>query len=85
MIKKFIIILLLTLTITTPSYAMNLIEKIIYKEVVLRNNAGAVVLVNRLTGQVEYVKSGEEYVHLEDKYKKQFQAVYSAQEKPLRR
>ena len=80
--KKNIIVLLLVLVIATPSYAMNIIDKILYKQVVLRNNNAGTVLVNRLTGRVEYVMSGEQYVPIPNVYKNQFQAVYNAQEHP---
>ena len=83
--KKFVIILLLVLVIATPSYAMNIVDKILYKPVILRNNNGVTVLVNRLTGRVEYVMSGMQYVPIPDVYKNQFQAVYNAQEQPLRK
>jgi hypothetical protein len=81
--KKKIIVLLLVLSIAAPCYAMNVVEKILYKPVVLRNNSGVTVLVNRLSGRVEYVMSGEQYVSIPEKYKGQFQAVYDAQEKPI--
>jgi len=81
--KKKIIVLLLVLSIAAPCYAMNVVEKILYKSVVLRNNSGVTVLVNRLSGRVEYVMSGEQYVSIPEKYKGQFQAVYDAQEKPI--
>jgi hypothetical protein len=83
--KKFIIVLLLVLMIATPSYAMNIVDKIFYKPVVLRNNNGVTVLVNRLTGRVEYVMSGTQYVPIPNAYKDQFQAVYSAQEQSIRK
>jgi hypothetical protein len=83
--KKFVVLLLLVLSIATPSYAMNIVDKILYKPVVLRNNNGVTVLVNRITGKVEYVMSGEQYVSIPDAYKKQFQMVYDAQARPLMR
>lgn len=83
--KKNVIVLLLILSIATPSHAMNIIDKILYKPVILRNNNGVTVLVNRLTGKVEYVMSGEQYVPIPNVYKNQFQAVYNAQEQPLRK
>jgi len=55
--QKFAIVLLLVLAIATPSYAANIIDKMLCKQVVLRNNNAAIVLVNRLTGRVESVMS----------------------------
>ncbi|MDD5173292.1 MAG: hypothetical protein WC482_01720 [Candidatus Omnitrophota bacterium] len=78
---KKIIVLSLLLSIATPSYAMNIVEKMLYKPVVLRNNSGVTVLVNRVTGRVVYVMSGGQYVVIPDVYKDQFQAVYDAQER----
>ncbi len=79
--KKNIIVLLLVLVIATPSYAMNIVDKMLYKQVVLRNNNGAIILVNRLTGQVECVMSNGQKVSITDAHKKQFQEVYNAQRK----
>ncbi|MDP3729975.1 MAG: hypothetical protein Q8R14_00415 [Candidatus Omnitrophota bacterium] len=80
--KKLAIVLLLVLAIATPSYAMNIIEKMLYKPVALRNNNGVTVLVNRLTGRVEFVASGRQYVPIPRELKDQFQSVYKAQEQP---
>jgi hypothetical protein len=79
--RKLIIVLTLILVIAAPSYAMNIIDKILCKQVVLRNNNGVIVLVNRLTGQVESVMSNGQSVPLTKELKKQFQAVYNAQER----
>ena len=48
--KKIIALLLLFLTITTPLYALNILEKLLYKEVRLDSEK---VLVNKITGKVE--------------------------------
>lgn len=48
--KKIIVLLLLFSIITAPSYALNILDRLIYKEVRL---GGEKVLVNRATGKVE--------------------------------
>ena len=49
--KKIIILLVLFSIIATPSYALNLLGKVIHKEVRIGSEK---VLVNRITGKVEY-------------------------------
>ena len=83
--RKLVIVLSLVLAIATPSYAMNFIDKLICKQVVLRNNNGAIVSVNRLTGKVECVISNGQSVPLTKELKRQFQMVYDAQENPARK
>ena len=56
--KKFIVLLLLLSVIATPSYALNLIDRIRYNEVRLE---GENVLVNRFTGRVEQKFTGKKY------------------------
>ena len=48
--KKVIVLLLLFSIIAAPSYALNILDKLIYKEVRL---GGEKVLVNKATGKVE--------------------------------
>ena len=48
--KKIIVVLALVLTIAVPSHALNILEKMIYKEVRL---GGDKVLVNKVTGKAE--------------------------------
>lgn len=48
--KKIIVLVLLLSIIATPSYALNIFEKLLYKEVQL---SGERVLVNKMTGKVE--------------------------------
>lgn len=48
--KKFIILVTLLFLIATPSYALNILDRLIYKEVPL---GGEKVLVNKVTGKVE--------------------------------
>ena len=48
--RKIVILLLLVFAIATPSHALNILDKLIYKEVRLD---GGNVLVNKITGKVE--------------------------------
>jgi len=57
--KKIIILLLLLSIIATPSYALNLFERIRYKEVRLGSEK---VLVNKITGKVERILVNNTYV-----------------------
>ncbi len=48
--KKIVVLLMLLSMIATPLYALNILEKLIYKEVRV---SGEKVLVNKATGKVE--------------------------------
>ncbi|MCX5666353.1 MAG: hypothetical protein NT036_04830 [Candidatus Omnitrophica bacterium] len=48
--KKIVVLLMLLSMIATPLYALNILEKLIYKEVRV---SGEKVLVNKVTGKVE--------------------------------
>ena len=56
--KKIIILLLLITIIATPSYALNIIDRIIYTEVKLGQEK---VLVNNFTGKVEKILVNDNY------------------------
>jgi len=56
--KKFIVLLLLLSIIATPAYALNILERLIYKEVRVD---GEKVLVNKATGKVEKKLAGNTY------------------------
>lgn len=56
--KKIMVLLLLLSIIATPSYALSLLDKLIYNEVRLGQES---VLVNRITGQVEKKLVGTTY------------------------
>ena len=79
--KKTIMILALILSLAAPSHAAGIIDKTLYKRVVLQNSNGAVVMVNRLTGRVVCVVSNGQKVALSENNQKQFQLVYEAQER----
>jgi hypothetical protein len=77
--KKIIIVLLLISIIITPCYAVNIIDTILCKEVVLRCNQRT-VLVNRITGEVKYMLlSNGKWKLLTGSLKGQLQAMYNAQ------
>ncbi len=54
-IKRLVLVLGIVLIATTHSYAVEIIDELIYKEVVLKANRSA-VRVNRITGEVKYIK-----------------------------
>lgn len=77
--KKAIVVLLLLLMIPAPSYALNMLEKFIYKKDVVRSN-NAQVLVNRLTGEIKYIcRDDRQQVPLEGQWKEQYQKMYNSQ------
>lgn len=76
---KVIIILLLILAISAPSYAVGAVDTMLCKKVILCANSRA-VLVNRLTGEVKYVlKTNGQWKPLVGEYKNEYQAMYNAQ------
>ncbi|MDD5166624.1 MAG: hypothetical protein PHQ57_04480 [Candidatus Omnitrophica bacterium] len=79
--RNFIIALLLVSIIITPCYAVNVIDTMLCKKVVLRA-IGRTILVNRITGEVKYVLQQDgEWVVLKGSLKHQCQAVYNVQSK----
>ena len=56
--KKIIVLVLLFSIIATPLYALNLLDRIKYKQVQLGTNK---VLVNRFTGKVEEILIDNQY------------------------
>ena len=80
--KKLVIILSLILINTTSSYAVNIFDKLLYKEVVLVVNHMP-VLVNRLTGEVKYIRlNNGRWVPLTGGLKNKCQSMYNAQASP---
>ena len=79
MMKKLAIVLALVLTISAPSYAVNIIDQLIYKEVVLTANR-MTVLVNRLTGEVKYIRlNNGRWMLLKGGLKNKCQLMYEGQ------
>ena len=77
--KKTIAILALLFIFTTPSHALNLFDKLMYKKDVLRSN-NTQVLVNRLTGEIKYVcREDGKQVPLTGQWKEQYQKMYDGQ------
>jgi len=77
--KKILIALLLVFIISTSCYAVNIIDTVVCKKVVLCANH-VTVLVNRITGEVKYVHSTTVgWVFLTGVQKTQFQSMYDAQ------
>jgi len=56
--KKVIALLLLLSVIATPSYALNILDRLRYQEVQLGSDR---VLVNRITGRVEQILVDNKY------------------------
>ena len=88
--KKIIISLLLLSVLSTPSYAINLLEKIAYREVLVKSYNQR-LLVGRVTGEVMYlwqrptpvqftggpaVDQGEWVAITDENMKKMWQGIY---------
>ena len=79
MMKKSAIFLALILMVSTPSFAVNLLDQVIYKEVVLTSNRST-VLVNRITGQVKYLRfNNGKWITLTGGLKNKYQSMYEVQ------
>ena len=78
--KKIAIALALVLLLTTPSYAINVIDSILCKKVVLQANH-MTALVNRFTGEVTYLRLNDgRWIRLTPGvFKNQYQSMYNAQ------
>jgi len=77
--NKPAIVLALILTITTPSYAVNILDQLIYKEVVLTANR-TTVLANRITGEVKFIRlNNGRWMPLTGGLKNKCQAMYDIQ------
>lgn len=77
--KKLAVALLLTLAIITPSYALNIVDTMLCKRVVLCANH-MTVLVNRVTGEVKYtLQHNGKWLLLSGVMKHQYQSMYDAQ------
>jgi hypothetical protein len=77
--KKIIIAILLASIIITPCYAVNFMDKLICKKVILRAN-NMPVLVNRVTGEVKYILQNDgRWVLLTGIWKNRCQAMYETQ------
>jgi hypothetical protein len=77
--KKIIIALLLISVMITPCYAVNIFDTLLCKRVVLCANH-ITVLVNRITGEVKYMRlSTGQWLLLTGAQKVQFQSMHNAQ------
>lgn len=77
--KKPAVVLALILIIASPAYAVNIIDQLINKEVVLSANR-TTVLVNRITGKVKYIRlNNGRWLLLEGGLKNKCQAMYDNQ------
>ena len=56
--KKVVVLLLLLSVVAAPSYALNILDRLIYKEAQL---GGEKVLVNKMTGKVEKKLADNKY------------------------
>lgn len=83
--KKLAIILILIFSLVKPAYAVNVVDTMVCKKVVLRAN-GRTVLVNRLSGEVKYMKQRtRKWVELRGASKKAMQRMYDVQVATKRR
>ena len=65
--------------VVKTSYAPNLFDQVLYKKAVLPGGDNRTVLVNRLTGEVEYILvNNKRWTLLSGMWKKQCQARYDA-------
>ncbi len=78
--KKITIVLLLLFSIVAaPSYAIDMLDKIVCKQDILQSNKRP-ILVNRLTGEVKYVyQDNGEWLPLTGQWKEQYQKMYNWQ------
>lgn len=84
-IKKTITITILLIMITAPSYAINILDKFLYKKDILRSN-NRDVLVNRITGEVKYIyRDDGQVVPIEGQWQEQYQKMYDAQNAPKKK
>ncbi len=73
------LILLLLFCAATPAYAINAVDAMLCKRVVLRAN-DRTVLVNRITGEVKYLlRMNGQWDPLTGSLKHEYQAMYNAQ------
>lgn len=79
MIRRIASIFIIVSVFAASSYAVNIVDTMTCKKVVLRYNNKS-VLVSRITGKVEYVmgKYGQ-YIRADGVWKSQLQAMYDAQ------
>ena len=77
--KIIIIALLLIMLVTASAYALNIIDWILYKRVLLNANK-MFILANRITAEVKFILlHNGQWVPLEGVYKNQIQAMYDVQ------
>ena len=77
--KKRVIFLLLFLMIAVPSYAVDILDRLVCKQDILQSNKTP-VMVNRLTGEVKYIFRGNAgWILLTGKWKDQYQKMYDWQ------
>jgi len=80
--KILFITFVLILMVTLPSYAVNIFDQLIYKEVLLKANQ-MTVLVNRITGKVKYIKlNNGRWMPLVGGLRNKCQSMYNAQVSP---
>jgi len=80
-IIRFIIVAILIFALASPVYAVNAVDWLLYKKVVLIAN-GRTVLVNRITGEVKYIRRKKKWMLLEGQDKAAHQTMYDNQIAP---
>ena len=80
LMKKIVIALLLVFMVTSSSYAVNILDRALYKKVLLCA-IHRYVLVHRLTGQVSYILhiNGNEWILVTGTLQRQYQSMYKVQ------
>jgi hypothetical protein len=80
--KKIIIVLFLLSILTTSAYAVNFLNRALYEKVEI-SCIHRMVLVNRVTGKVEYVLGfNKKWTPIPNGAQVQYQSMYNAQIAP---
>jgi hypothetical protein len=78
-VKKIVIALLLVALMTTSAYALNILDWVLYKKVLLDANK-MYILANRITGEAKYILlHNGRWALLAGVLKNQIQAMYDVQ------
>jgi hypothetical protein len=83
--KKYILALMLLFTVTTPVFALGIVDAMTCRKVVLQH-ADRTVLVKRMTGEVKYLLLPDgHWSVVKGSQKRKYQAMYDAESyKPKR-
>ena len=78
--KKYVFVFMLVVGFITPALALNFVDAMACKRVVLHEANNRTVLVNRLTGEVKYaLQYNGQWATVQGEQKKKYQSIYNAQ------